>query len=204
VDGTAAVSDLAVTGACFQAVNLRGSSPRLSRIDLRNEVTGGSSLACDVRDLSAPVMTDVVFDGGHTALVVEFGSGGLYTDCTIGARPNDGLICNDAAPELIDCDFLGAGRDVLVLALGSQPTLRGCRIADGGRYAVRVAVYEPDSVIDLGGNAWFSRDPAAIRARIRDAAVDPSLGATVIVEPLGDDTIPVRSTSFGSLKAGFR
>ncbi len=204
VDESASVSDLAVTGSCFQGVNLRGASPRLSRLDLVNDVTGGSSLACDVRDLSFPVVEDVLFDGGHTALVVEFGSGGTYAGCTIGIRPNDGMICNNATPELIDTVFLGAGRDLLVLALGSQPVLRGCTIADGSRYAVRVAVYDPGSEIDLGGNTWFSTDPAAIRARILDALVDPSLGATVLIEPLGEGGVPVRDLSFGSVKAQYR
>ena len=204
VDESASVSDLTVTGACFQGVNLRGASPRLSRLHLVNDVTGGSSLACDVRDLSFPVVEDVLFDGGHTALVVEFGSGGTYTGCTIGIRPNDGMICNNATPELIETVFLGAGRDLLVLALGSQPVLRGCTIADGSRFAVRVAVYDPGSEIDLGGNTWFSTDPATIRTRILDALVDPSLGATVLIEPLGDGGVPVRDLSFGSIKAQYR
>lgn len=148
--------------------------------------------------------TPLVAGTWHTALVVEFGSGGTYTGCTIGIRPNDGMICNNATPELIDTVFLGAGRDVLVLALGSQPVLRDCTISAGSRYAVRVAVYDPGSEIDLGGNTWFSSDPRAVRARILDALVDPSLGATVLIEPLDGGGVPVRDLTFGSLKAQYR
>jgi hypothetical protein len=204
IGGTAAVSDLAITGACFQGINLREASPQLNCLDVRNDVTGGSSTACDVRDGSFPVVTDVRFDGGHTALVVEFGSGGVFSDCTVGVRPNDGLLCNDGAPELIRCTVEGAGRDALVLTQGSQPVLRDCMLGDGGRYAVRVILYPAGSVIDLGGNTWFSDDPVEILARIRDARVDPALGATVIVEPLADGEVPAQTTSFGSVKGLFR
>ena len=204
VDGSAVVADLAVSGACFQGVNLRGASPRFVRLDLVNDVTGGSSVACDVRDRSFPVMTDILFAGGHTALVVEFGSAGTYTDCTLGVRPNDGLICNDGSPVMTGCTFLGAGRDVLVLTQGSRPLLSGCRVADGGSNAVRVALYPPGSTVDLAGNTWFSDDPAAVLARVRDARVDPALGATVLVEPLGDGGVPARHATFGGMKALYR
>ena len=164
---------------------------------------GANVVACDLRDGSFAVVRDCLLDGGHTALVVEFGSAGRFVRCTIGARPNDGLICNDGSPVLDDCTFAGAGRDVLVLTQGSQPLLRGCRIADGGAHVVRVALYPPGSRIDLSGNRWFSDDPAEIRDRIRDAAVDPGLGATVEIEPLGDP-LPAPPASLGDLKALFR
>jgi hypothetical protein len=67
-----------------------------------------------------------------------------------------------------------------------------------------VAVYDPGSEIDLGGNTWFSSDPRAVRARILDALVDPSLGATVLIEPLDGGGVPVRDLTFGSLKAQYR
>jgi hypothetical protein len=204
VDASASVSDLAVTGVCFQAVNLRGASPRLSRLDLVNAVTGGSSVAGDFRDYSSPVVEDVLFDGGHTALVVEFGSGGTYTGCTLGRRPNNGLICNEGFPEFVDTTFLGAGIDVLVFSQGSQPILRDCTIADGDRYAARVALYGPGTQIDLSGNTWFSTDSEVIRTRILDATADPALGATVIIEPLADGGVSSGATNFGSLKAMFR
>lgn len=204
IGGSAAISDLTITGTCFQGINLREASPRLDRLDVLNDVTGGSSTACDVRDGSFPLVADVRFDGGHTALVVEFGSGGTYTDCTVGVRPNDGLLCNDGAPELIRCTLEGAGRDALVLTQGAQPFLRDCVLGDGGRFAVRVILYPAGSRIDLGGNTWFSNDPATILARIRDARVDPALGATVIVEPLADGDVSTRTLNFGGVKGLFR
>jgi len=204
VDASASVSDLTVSGACFQGLNLRSSSPRISRLDLFNEVTGGSSVACDVRDLSFPVVDEVHFDGGHSGLVVEFGAGGVYTDCTVGVRPNDGLICNNATPQIVDTVFLGAGRDVLVLAQGAQPVMSGCTIADGGQHAVRVAVYPAASEIDLSGNTWFSSDPAVVRGRILDALVEPALGATVVIEPFDDGGVAIERTSFQALKLQFR
>lgn len=204
VNASASVSDLTVSGACFHGVNLRSSSPTFERMDLVNDVTGGSSVACDVRDLSYPVFQDVVFNGGHSGLVVEFGAGGVYTDCEVGVRPNDGLICNNGTPEFVNTDFLGAGRDVLVFAQGAQPIVNGCRIADGGQFVVRVAVYLPGSEIDLGGNDWFSSDPMIVRSRIQDALVDPLLGATVVIEPFGSGEVALESTSLGTLKALYR
>ena len=91
-----------------------------------------------------------------------------------------------------------------MLTQGSQPVLRGCTIADGGSNAVRVALYPAGSVVDLGGNTWFSNDPAAVRARIRDASVDPALGATVVIEPLEGGGVPSHPTAFGAFKAMFR
>jgi len=204
VDASAFVSDLTISGACFHGVNLRSSSPTLERLEIVTDVTGGSSVACDVRDLSYPVFNEVAFDGGHSALVVEFGAGGIYTDCLVGVRPNDGLICNNGTPEFVNTTFLGAGRDVLVFAQGSQPIMNDCTIASGGQYVVRVAVYLPGSEVDLRGNVWFSPDPSIVRTKIQDALSDPLLGATVLIEPFGNGGVAVVSSSFGRVKASFR
>jgi hypothetical protein len=204
VGGSASVSDLTIRGACFHGLNLRSSSPQVKRVDIVNEVTGSSSVSCDVRDLSFPEFEEVLFDGGHTAFVVEFGAGGVYRNCTVGVRPNEGLICNNATPEILDTVFLGAGRDVLVFAQGSQPIMNRCTIADGVRNAVRVAVYLPDSQIDLSGNTWFSAVPAEVQARILDASVNPLLGATVVFEPFDEGNVSAIPVSFGDVKSRYR
>jgi len=199
----AAVRDLSVTGACFHGINTREASPTLENIEVRTDLVGGSSAAADFRDGSDPLVTGCLFDGGHGALFVEFGSTGTFTGCVVGGRPNDGATITGADPVFVDCTFLPAGRDVILLNGGSRPTLAGCAIADGERWAVRVTGYAAGTTVDLSGNTWFSADPAAIRARILDAADDPVLGATVVVEPLADP-VPVRDLPFGSLKALFR
>ena len=91
-----------------------------------------------------------------------------------------------------------------MLTAGSAPVLRDCTLADGGQWAVFVIGYAPGSTVDLGGNTWFSRDPAVLATRIRDAADDPALGATVIVLPFADGEVGTETTRFGDLKARFR
>ncbi len=201
----AVVQDLTVDGACFHGLNLRFASPTVRRVDLKNDTTAtGSTVACDVRDSSFPVMEDVLFDGGHTALVVEFGSGGDYIGCTLGARPNSALLCNDAAPVMTSCRFLGSGRDVIVLNAGSQPRLRDCAIAAGARWTVRAALYPPGSTVDLSRNAWYSNDAAVILGDILDARTEPERGAVILIEPLAGGGVAVEPASLGSVKAAYR
>jgi hypothetical protein len=197
------VRDLSITGACFHGVNTRTASPTLVNLEIRTDLVGRSSTAADFRDGSDPVVADVVFDGGHSALFVEFGSTGTFTGCTIAGRVNDGVSVTRADPTFIDCVFEPAGRDVILLNGGSRPSFTGCTIADGGRWAVRVTGYPAGTVLDLSGNTWFSDDPGVIATRILDAADDPSLGATVVVEPLSDPTA-VETLPFGSLKSLYR
>lgn len=179
------VRDLRITGPCFQGINLREASPTLLRIDVLTDVTGSSSTAVDVRDGSDPFCGDMLIDGGHSALFVEFGSSGRYEDCVVGKRPNEALAFSDADPVLVRCEFLGAGRDLLVLNQGSQPELSGCTFGRGDRWTVRVAGGYPGPVIvDLGGNRWFSTDPDTLAAAILDATDDAALRATVEFEPV--------------------
>lgn len=203
VGPSAEARDMSITGACFHGVNTRTASPTLANLDIRTDLVGGSSTAADFRDDSDPTVTGCRFDGGHSALFVEFGSRGTFTDCTIAARIRDGVSITRADPTFIDCVFEASGRDVILLNGGSLPSFTGCTIADGGRWAVRVTGYPAGTTLDLGNNTWFSSDPAAITARILDAADDPALGATVIVEPLADG-VPVEAHTFGSFKALYR
>lgn len=198
------VRDLTIDGPCFQGVNLRDADPVFERVDILNDVTGGSSVAFDARDGSDPLCVDVRFDGGHSALFVEFGSSGTYRDCRIGVRPNEAMSFSQADPVLERVIVEGAGRDVLVLNQGSRPILRDCRfLARGGRWTVRVAVgYEPDATIDLARNRWYTDDLAALEGDVLDADDDPALGLRVILAPLGD---PVRNEvrAWSALKSTF-
>lgn len=198
------VRDLTIDGPCFQGVNLRDADPVFERIDIRNDVTGGSSVAFDARDGSDPLCEDVLFDGGHSALFVEFGSSGTYRDCRVGVRPNEALSFSQADPVLERVVIEGAGRDVLVLNQGSRPVLRDCRfLARGGRWTIRVAVgYEPGTSIDLGGNRWYTDDLATLQADVLDASDDAALGLTVVLAPLGDP-VDAMTRGWGALKADY-
>ena len=204
VSRAAIVRDLTVDGPCFQGVNLRDADPTFRRVDILSDVTGGSSVAFDARDGSDPLCEEVVFDGGHSALFVEFGSSGTYRDCRIGVRPNEAMSFSDADPVLERCVIEGAGRDVLVLNQGSQPVLRDCRfLAPGGRWTVRVAVgYSPGSRIDLSGNRWYTDELLVLEADVLDVHDDPGLGLRVDLTPLGTP-VSVEGGSWGGLKADF-
>jgi hypothetical protein len=197
------VAGLTVTGACFQGINLRGADPVLREVAVVNPPTGTSSVACDVRDGSDPLLVDCVLDGGHGALFVEFGSSGDYVRCRIGRRVNDGLVVHRAAPRLTDCVLEGAGRWTLNLTQDAQPVLTGCTIGRGDDATVRVQLYPPGSVVDLGGNRWFSDDPAVLAAAIIDADDDPALGAVVVFLPLLQG-VATEPASLGRLKALYR
>lgn len=203
VGRSAVVRDLSVTGACFHGVNTRTAAPTLVNLEIRTDLVGGSSTSADFRDGSDPWAEDCVFDGGHSALFVEFESTGTFVGCTVSGRTNDGASITRADPTFVDCVFEGTGRDVLLLNGGSEPVFTGCTIADGGRWSVRVTGYPAGTILDLSGNTWFSDDSAVIASRILDAADDPALGATVEIEPLADPT-PVENLSFGSLKSLYR
>lgn len=203
LDRTAEVRDLTISGACFHGINTRRASPRLVSLEVVPDLVGASSTAADFRDGSDPEVRDCLLDGGHGSLFVEFGSTGTFTDCVFGGGPNDTASITQASPTFLNCRFEAAGRDVLLLNGGSQPVLNGCTLADGARWAVRVTGYPEGSVIDLGDNTWFSSDPEVIRTRILDAADNPALGATVLIEPLGP-SVPTERQSLGSFKAMFR
>lgn len=179
------VRDLAVRGPCFQGVNLRGASPTLLRLDLQTELVGGSSTSFDARDGSDPLCRDVLFDGGHSPLFVEFGSSGRYEDCVVGRRPNEGVAISQADPVFVRCVFEGAGRDLVVLNQGSQPRFSLCEFGRGDRWTVRVASgYEPNTVVDLGGNRWFTTDLTELWEATLDARDNAALGAIVRFDPV--------------------
>ena len=197
------VRALAIEGACFHGVNLRGASPTLRSIDVLNDASGSSSVGMDLRDGSAPLVEDLLVDGGHGAVFVEFGSSGRFERCRVRARPDDTLALSDATPLFRDCVFEGAGRDLLVLNLGSAPRFERCRFGRGQRWTVRVAAgYPAGSRVDLGGNAWFSADLEELAASVLDAVDLPSLGAIVVLEPLASAG-SVGGTRWGGIKAAF-
>jgi hypothetical protein len=198
------VSDLTVDGPCFHGIQLRSSHPVLERIEVRNPATGTSSLAMDVRDGSDPLCVDLVLDGGHSALFVEFQSAGTFRDCRIGRRPNEGLACSGADPRFERCTFDGAGRDLIVLNQNSWPRLDDCRfLAAGDRWTIRVAVgYSAGTTLHLPGNHWFTSDPDRLAETVHDARDDPQRGLTVELSPLGDP-VPAKSLTIGHLKSRF-
>ncbi|HEX9640786.1 MAG TPA: right-handed parallel beta-helix repeat-containing protein [Candidatus Krumholzibacteria bacterium] len=196
------VSGLRLDGAIRQGINLVGASPRLTQLEVLNDLAGGSGVAMDVREGSFPEVADCVFDGGHSALFVEFESGGNFTRCVIGSRPHESLVVIDSNPRLVDCVIRSGGRDSIVLSSGSEPVLQACRIRRGSRWTVRVFGYAAGSVIDLGGNHWYSEDRGALQEDILDARDDAALGARVqlgtLLTPLA---APVGSLS--RFKSGF-
>jgi hypothetical protein len=202
VGGRTIVRDLTLDGALVQAVNLRGASPTLERVDVRNAPTGGSSVSLDARDGSFPVLVDCVLDGGHGALFVEFGSGGLYRRCRLGRRPYETLSVVGSDPVLEDCVLEGAGRSTVVLSQNAFPTLTRCVVGRGDAWTVRVVGYPPATTIDLSGNTWFTDDAEAIAAAILDAEDQTSLGARVRFLPLAD-VVSTGDSSIGGLKRSF-
>ncbi len=200
VGATTVVRDLTIDGLAFQGINLRGASPTIQRVDVRNLAESGSTVAIDVREASFPTVTDCVFDGGHSGLFIEFGSGGRYERCEVGTRPNETVSIVGSNPELIDCILRGGGRDTMTLTQGSAPTLTRCTIYAGARYTIRVHGYPQPTIIDLSGNTWI---PATdLPASIFDAQDDPSVGGTVDYLPLAEP-VAVGPTSVGQLKARF-
>jgi hypothetical protein len=184
-DRSTVIRDLRVSGPCFQGIQLREASPTIEHVDVLTDVCAGSSLAMDVRDRSDPLCIDMRIDGGHSALFVEFGSRGRFEDCVIGRRPNEGIACSGANPTLVRCEILGAGRDLIVLNQGSQPTFRECRFGRGDRWTVRVAAgHSHGTIVDLGGNYWFSSDLQELEDATWDAKDDPALGGSVDFLPL--------------------
>jgi hypothetical protein len=203
VSRSTAVMDLTIAGHCFQGINLRGSSPTLRRLEIANLPTGLSSVACDARDGSYPLCVDCRFAGGHSALFVEFFSGGDFVNCSTGRMPNDGLVLHNADPVFTGCVFESAGRTTIRLSQGSQPVLKDCRIDEGGLWTVRVSLYPPDSIIDLSGNSWFTNDVVDIGASIFDALDDPSVGGTVLFLPILQG-VDAAASSWGRVKAMFK
>jgi hypothetical protein len=198
----AQVLDLTVEGACFQGVNLRAASPTLTRVVVRNDVTGGSSVALDARDGSFPQALDCAFDGGHNALFVEFASGGTFSRCRLGRRPLDTLVVIGSSPTLRDCTLEGGGRDTIVLSADAQPRLQRCTVGEGERWTVRVVLYASGSTVDASGNRWFTRDPDVLAEAILDARDDPGLGAVVEFLPFADP-VAAPVSSVGGLKARY-
>lgn len=196
----ARVEQLSVEGPCRQGINLRDASPTLVGLAVTTDVVGGSSVAMDVRDGSAPLCEDLLLDGGHSALFIEFGSSGEYNRCRTGARPNEGLALSAATPAFVDCDFAGTGRDTIVLNQFSRPSFDGCRIGAGARWTVRVTSYPSGTTVDMTGQDWGTQDATAIAAAILDAVDDPTLGATVEFLPLAT-AVATAPRSFGGLKA---
>ena len=193
------LSDLTVQGPCWIGVYLWDSDVHLENLELRTDIVDGSSTAFDARESSFPTVMGCRFDGGHNGIFVEFESGGSFVDCTVTARPREGLVVIDSTPLLERCVIEGSGRDTVVLTQGSQPILRDCELGEGARWTLRIDGYPVSTTVDLSGNLWFSREPSAIAASIFDAQDDPSLGATVLFMPLAD---PVSSQqhSMGRLK----
>jgi hypothetical protein len=147
-------------------------------------------------------MEDGIYDGGHSSLFIEFGSGGTYRRLTLGARVNESLAILGSDPLLEDCIIGPGGRDTIVLTTESNPRLRRCEIAKGGRWTVRVCCYSLRNVIDLSGNRWYSTDESVLQADILDATDDGSLGARVVVTPL-DTQVDVHQESFGAFRARY-
>jgi len=196
------VRDFTVEGELVQGLHLTGSSPTLTSIDVYTDVVGLSSVAFDARDSSFPSVSDCLFDGGHSSVFIEFDSGGSYVDCHMASRPNETLAIIDSTPTIRDCIIEGGGRDTIVLAAGSNPLMERCVIGRGERWTVRVIGYPADTVIDLGGNAWFSTDTAELRAEILDARDDPSLGGRIRLVPLWE-TVATKPLSWSELKSVF-
>jgi hypothetical protein len=202
VGSQGSVRGLRLDGAIRQGINLVGASPQLTDLEVLNDLAGGSGVAMDVREGSFPEVSDCVFDGGHSALFVEFESGGSFTRCVMGSRPNESLVVIDSEPRIVDCVIRSGGRDSIVLSSGSQPVLQGCRIRRGTRWTVRVFGYASGSFIDLGGNHWYSADRAVLQEDILDAHDDAALGARVqlgtLLTPLS-----VPASSLSRFKSGF-
>ena len=203
-DRATTVEDLRVAGPCFQGVNLRSASPTLRRIDVMIVQFGTSTTAVDVRDGSDPLCVDLLIDGGHSGLFVEFGSLGRFEDCVIRWHPNEALAFSNADPTLIRCRIEGAGRDLLVLNQGSQPRLVNCILGRGDRWTVRIAGgYSLAGSLDLGGNQWFTTDLDQLEAATLDANDDPSLKIRVNFLPLAD-TVSTTTRSVSEWKGSWR
>jgi len=101
-------------------------------------------------------------------------------------------------------NVFGGGEDATLFLSGNSVVMHDNHILNAGSLSVQINNYDsPDYTLDLTNNWWGTADATQIATWIRDVHDDPYFNIEVKFVPFADQPLPAKSTSFGSLKAGF-
>ncbi len=150
----------------------------------RSSIANSTGVAIHVSDPTADcVIVDVAISGGETGLIVG--------NCRVTAE----------RLSIVDTTY----RAVRTIGFSSF-TARESSFLPASGWAVYcdVSAAWPVHALDLTHNNWGTSNAAAIDALIWDHRDDPNNPCTVLYDPYVGQPVPVKTTSWGDLKASFR
>jgi hypothetical protein len=204
--------DLVIVGSGADSTRIRGFSDATLTVDsLRTGVVirdlalraaPGVVTTVQLRPGSAPLLSNVVIDGGTVGLRSQAASprieSSLIHSCTIGVSAEGA-----GSPVFLDD---GVSDNLLGVSVsnGSTPEFHRCRFERNGIYNLQVSSYSGAAIIDASRNWWGSADESAILLRFR---FDGSGPVSVIYVPWcgvpGCTTTPVEGMTWGGLRTRF-